>query len=147
MHLQIFLGFAPHLRRRCLCELKAFSTHFRRSPYQTLQVFYKRCGAYDQDMRVTSKIFLLRTPDTKFAQDYLGGDLLRLRQRVQALKMTKTLIVNSGNDTIVPPVLTNDNFGSECLDNLFLMEEGRHMVGFFAAKEIALRIERFVICL
>ncbi len=120
-----FCGRDATLHVRRVSEYDAFMHSFHGNPLRTLQRFYGRCG-----MKMASEEM------THMNAPEIMEDLMLLAHPITLRDDKKILVINSRDDQVVPPDLTEDNFaGTHVQLHYFLT--GAHGLGFVHAEAVA----------
>ncbi|MFK7973576.1 MAG: hypothetical protein AB8B66_01750 [Rickettsiaceae bacterium] len=128
-----FLGHDKNLQHIRYREYNFFKKSLTIDPERTLSNFYNRCGLISHYENLSNLNLSL-----------LLKDLELMTQSVTIKQNCYTLIINSLDDKIVPPVLTNDNFTDIPNIGIHRMIKGKHALGFLQPAKIYQKIQRFI---
>ncbi|WP_168464635.1 hypothetical protein [Wolbachia endosymbiont of Ctenocephalides felis wCfeT] len=124
-----FLGFDSQLHRERELELKTMMRNFKISSIDTMISFYKRCG-----INLRNNYSFSHLNKVKLMQD------LKLLTTTHELPRMPLLILGATDDTIVPPRLIYDNFGSDVI----MHNKGHHSLGLLEHRFVYEQIVNFL---
>lgn len=129
-----FLGNEPNLRKKRLADLVLFKEYLEKSPIDTLDNFYQRCGIPHEDIKKQLDLH----------QNRLLADLDHLSMDVAVPKTIPMLIIGTLDDPITPSALLYDNFDNHSNVLIEILATGKHALGFLEAEKIYRRITSFL---
>jgi len=127
-----FLGFDLRLHQTREREWMGLKRQFARSPELTLKRFYQMTGvSFDMSQNLIHRNTLQR-------------DLDALNQSSILPPMVPTLILGAIDDSIVPPILIEDNFSSHSQVTIEILNQGQHALGFLNPDLVYRCVMRFI---
>lgn len=126
-----FLGYGAKVQSKRRDEVLEFEKNFTLYPHKTLRTFYRRSGVSG------AKISALNTH--RLAQDFPMFYTAGVRPAA-----SKILILNTEDDSVVPPNITEDNFCGVPGVTVHMMSLGQHGLGWNQAAVVAQHIRRFL---
>jgi pimeloyl-[acyl-carrier protein] methyl ester esterase len=127
-----FLGNNDLVYNKRLREYEIFKKNLYKNPRLTLEKFYVKCGL-SKDFENLNLLNLTR----------LLKDIDMLKKPIFINTSCPILIINSINDQVFPPKLTNDNF-SKTPVILDILNDGLHGLGFLLPNIIQQKIYDFI---
>ena len=123
-----FLGNEEKLHLKRAQELQILKNNFIAHPIATLKHFYRTCGVSIENSKI---VYINKEP--------LLEDLEFIAKSFALQDESKTLIIGSKDDAIVPVQVTEDNF-----TNYILLDQGGHGLGVLQAEIIYQNIMSFL---